>query len=90
VFPPPPAGASVDGPQVVQVGSFGDRDNAERLVTRLRDAGFDGAELDHAIVGERSVWRVRFPAMAVDAAAALAERIGAAGLAAPRMFDAEP
>ncbi|MGL6291028.1 MAG: septal ring lytic transglycosylase RlpA family protein [Silanimonas sp.] len=87
---PPPAGAPVDGPQVVQVGSFGDRDNAARLVARLRDAGFDGAQLDHAVVGERSVWRVRFPAMAAEAAAALVERIGTAGLAAPRMFDAEP
>jgi cell division protein FtsN len=79
-----------DGPQVVQVGSFGDRMNAERLVQRLADAGLDGAELDHAIVGERSVWRVRFPAQAVEAAQALAARILDSGLATPRLFGAEP
>ena len=82
--------ASDRGPQVVQVGSFGDRDNAKRLVERLDDAGFDGAELDHAVVNERSVWRVRFPAQAVDTAQALAARIAEAGLATPRLFGAEP
>lgn len=85
--PPTPA---TEGPQVVQVGSFGDRLNAERLVARLADAGLPGAELDHAIVDERSVWRVRFPAQAVDAARALAERIAASGLATPRLFGAGP
>lgn len=85
--PPTPMGI---GPQVVQVGSFGDRMNAERLVQRLADAGLDGAELDHAIVGERSVWRVRFPAQAVEAAQALAARILDSGLATPRLFGAEP
>jgi len=78
------------GPQVVQVGSFGDRMNAQRLVERLAEAGLGGAELDHAIVGERSVWRVRFPAQAVEAAQALAARILDTGLATPRLFSAEP
>ncbi len=77
-------------PQVVQVGSFGDRLNAERLVRALADAGLPGAALDHAIVDERSVWRVRFPAQAAEAAAALAERILATGLATPRRFAADP
>jgi cell division protein FtsN len=85
---PPPA-ARGEGPQVVQVGSFGDRLNAERLVAQLAAAGLEGATLDHAIVDERSVWRVRFPAMALDAAQALAERVRATGLAAPRLFGAE-
>jgi rare lipoprotein A len=88
--PPAPAAAFTDGPQIVQVGSFGDRANAERLVRRLDDAGFGGAELDHAIVGERSVWRVRFPAQALDAARALADRLAASGLVAPRLFGVEP
>ena len=82
--------AEVLGPQIVQVGAFGDRRNAERLVDQLDDAGIDGAELDHAIVEERSVWRVRFPAQALEAAEALAERIRDSGLAAPRLFGAEP
>ena len=79
-----------DGPQVVQVGAFGDRRNAERLVDQLDAAGIDGAELDHAIVDERSVWRVRFPAQALEAAERLAERIRDSGLASPRLFGAEP
>ena len=91
---PVPPGADrravADGPQVVQVGAFGDRRNAERLVDQLDDAGIDGAELDHAIVDERSVWRVRFPAQAVEAAQALAARIVDSGLATPRLFGVEP
>jgi len=78
------------GPQVVQVGAFADRLNAERLARQLDRAGLPGATLDHAIVGERSVWRVRFPAQAAEAAAALADRILASGLAAPRLLHANP
>ena len=63
---------------------------AERLVDQLDAAGIDGAELDHAIVDERSVWRVRFPAQALEAAERLAERIRDSGLASPRLFGAEP
>ena len=74
------------GPQVVQVGSFGDRNNAQRLVERLSEAGIRGAQLDHAIVDERSLWRVRFPALAEEAAAALAGQIAESGLASPRLF----
>ncbi|HAI59812.1 MAG TPA: septal ring lytic transglycosylase RlpA family lipoprotein [Xanthomonadaceae bacterium] len=85
---PPPA--APEGPQVVQVGSFGDRHNAQRLVERLDAAGIDGAQLDHAIVDERSVWRVRFAPQAGAAARALAERVMASGLAAARVFSAEP
>ncbi len=81
---------AAEGPQVVQAGSFGDRLNAERLVERLAKAGLPGAELDHAIVDERSVWRVRFPALAAEAARALAGRVAATGLAAPRMFGPQP
>jgi rare lipoprotein A len=89
--PSPPAAPPSTAPQqVVQVGSFGDRLNAERLVRALADAGLPGAALDHAIVDERSVWRVRFPAQAGHAAAALAERILATGLATPRRFAADP
>lgn len=92
--PPPPerpvTAAVGEGPHIVQVGSFGDRLNAERLVQRLAEAGLAGAELNHAIVGERSVWRVRFPAQTVDAAQALAARIVDSGLATPRLFGAEP
>ena len=75
---------------MVQVGSFGDRRNAERLAQRLADAGLPGAELDHAIVDERSVWRVRFPAQAAEAARGLAARVLASGLATPRLFGAVP
>ncbi len=87
---PPPAGADAPGPQVVQAGSFGDPLNAERLVALLSAAGLTGAMLDHAIVDERSVWRVRFPAKAAGAARRLAERVVASGLAVPRLFSAEP
>lgn len=87
----PPSGrpaSPVAGPQVVQVGSFGDRLNAERLVGQLAEAGLPGAQLDHAIVGERSLWRVRFPPQPLEAAQALAERIAALGLGTPGLLPA--
>lgn len=87
---PGPLSAANAGPQVVQVGSFGDRLNAERLVNRLAEAGLTGAELDHAIVDERSVWRVRFPALAAETARALADRVLGSGLASPHLFRVEP
>ncbi len=86
VLPQAPARPFTQGPQVVQVGSFGDRNNAQRLVERLAEAGISGAQLDHTIVGERSLWRVRFPALAAEAAMALAEKIAETGLASPRLF----
>ncbi|GIX38362.1 MAG: hypothetical protein KatS3mg127_1601 [Silanimonas sp.] len=85
--PPPARPASpAAGAQVVQVGSFGDRLNAERLVGRLAEAGLPGAQLDHTIVGERSLWRVRFPPQPLEAAQALAERIAALGLGTPGLL----
>lgn len=81
--------AAPQGPQVVQVGAFGDRLNAQRLARQLAEAGLPGAELDHAIVGERSLWRVRFPARAAEAAATLADRVLATGLATPRLLRAD-
>jgi len=43
----------------VQVGAFADRDNAARLVARLRDGGFGNAVIVSSADGGRSLHRVR-------------------------------
>lgn len=87
---PPAVPGPEHGPQVVQIGAFGDRRNARRLVDQLERAGLPGARLDHVVVDGRGIWRVRFPALAAAAAKLLAERIAATGLATPRLFSPEP
>lgn len=58
--PPPPAPLLwAGGRYVVQVGAFTDQVNAERLLARLRDGGFDEARIASAEVDGRRYYRVR-------------------------------
>ena len=47
------------GRYVVQVGAFTDEINADRLLARLRDGGFDEARIASAEVDGRRYYRVR-------------------------------
>jgi rare lipoprotein A len=78
----PPA----SGPQWVQAGSFADKDNARRLVDRLRDADLDDVDLDHVEVGGRDLWRVRVGPVDGDALAAVLQKLHALGVSNPRVF----
>lgn len=63
VTPFPPAPASIDtGPVVqqwLQIGSFAQRDNAERLLARLAASGITAARVEPRSNGERTLYRVR-------------------------------
>lgn len=67
------------GGWVVQVGTFGQKANADRLAASLKRAGFD-AYVSPSARGDKSLYRVRVgPAAARDEAADLASRLAAAG-----------
>lgn len=83
--PPPPASSPVPKPAataggwVVQVGTFGQKGNAERLAAQLETQGF-AAALSTTTVDGRRLYRVRVgPAASREAASTLAGRLAAAG-----------
>jgi len=43
----------------LQVGSFGERENARKLSERLESAGIDAVDIDHVERDGRDLWRVR-------------------------------
>lgn len=72
--------------RVVQVGSYGDRDNARAARDRLRAAGIDDVDLQAVEVDGRTLWRVRIGPLAAESALALVERVRALGFPGPRVF----
>jgi DedD protein len=75
--PAPPTRAA--GGWVVQVGTFGQKANADRLAATLKQGGFD-AYVSPSVRGDKSLYRVRVgPAGARDEASGLAGRLAAAG-----------
>jgi rare lipoprotein A len=75
----------VAGAVTLQVGSFGERDNARRLADRLRDSGVDGVDIDHVELEGRDLWRVRVGPVAADDLATLRERLRGLELPEPRV-----
>jgi rare lipoprotein A len=76
----------VNGEQWVQVGSFGEKDNARRLADRLRDAGVDDVDMDHVEVDGRDLWRVRVGPVDGQDLDLLLRRLRELGLSRPRVF----
>jgi cell division septation protein DedD len=75
----PEAAARSSGGWLVQIGTFGQKGNAERLSGALQKSGFD-AFVSPTSRGEKTLYRVRVgPAGAKDEATQLAGRLGAAG-----------
>jgi rare lipoprotein A len=74
------------GQRWVQVGSFADKDNAQRLASRLRDADIDGVDLDKVEVSDRDLWRVRIGPVAGERVPSLLDRLRGLGLANPRVM----
>ena len=77
---PPAASAGV----ILQVASFSTRDNADRALAMLHDAGIDAARLHDATANGEPVWRLRVGPLDADAAPALASRIAGLGLGTPQ------
>lgn len=77
---PTPAPPAADVPVWLQVGSFRDRDNAERLRRRLRTAGVERVELQPAQVASETIWRVRVGPLLGQALLREMERLAALGL----------
>ena len=76
---PAPAGDSPTGMWAVQLGSFGNQQNAERLAADLRKQGF-AAFLSQLSTGSGELHRVRIgPQKDRESAEAMAERLAKAG-----------
>jgi hypothetical protein len=88
----PLPGPALSGDDVtLQLGSFGERDNARRLAQRLEDAGIDDVDVDHVEIDGRDLWRVRVgPIAARDprCPARTAARAGTARAACGQGLDA--
>lgn len=70
----------------LQLGAFGDRENAERALANARRAGLEHVDIVSVSVAGRTVQRVRVgPIADVAAADALSARIESLGLGAPRV-----
>jgi rare lipoprotein A len=83
-----PASAANAADGYLQVASFGARDNAEHLRSRLRDAGIDGAALREVDIDGRALWRVLIGPLQAAAAAQVAAHVEAMGLGHPQFFSA--
>ena len=70
----------------LQIASFGEHDNAERLLVRLRAAGIAGAALREVEVDGRALWRVTVGPLQAAAAAGIADQVEALGLGHPAFF----
>ena len=84
---PVAAPAKAGAPRIyLQLGAFGERDNAERALANAKRAGLDHVDIESVAIAGRTVHRVRVGPLAdVDAADALTTRIEHLGLGAPRV-----
>jgi len=88
-----PAEPVVDHPRIepstrgfLQVASYGDRSNAERMLQRLRRAGVEHAELLSIEVNGQTLWRVHVGPFSAGEAAHVAEHLDALGFGNPPFF----
>ena len=81
-----PGSGELDGAKLVQVGSFGEQDNARRLVERLRDDGVADVAIDRAEVSGQELWRVRIGPVPAGEVAELLQRLRRLDLPDPRVF----
>jgi rare lipoprotein A len=75
----------VGGDNVVfQVASFTARENADRALSRLRQAGIDAAQISDASANGQTVWRLRVGPLQATQATELAARIAGLGFGQPQ------
>src|SRR5690606_41832805 len=93
--PPPqarvalPAAAVATAPAfdgvMLQVASFAGRDNAERALAMVRDAGIAGARLFDAVADGRPVWRLRIGPVDGASVGDLSARVAGLGFGPPQV-----
>ena len=95
---PSTASAAAPGPRIgapaiapttrgfLQVASYGDRGNAERMLQRLLDASIRNAELVSVQVGGQTLWRVHVGPFTADEAERVAGQLDALGFGRPPFF----
>lgn len=82
-----PATAANRGPVWLQVASFGEKENAQRLVERLRVEKISDTDIQRARVSGRTVYRVRVGPFASQARSqATSERLHGMGLGVPTLI----
>ncbi|MDQ3617779.1 MAG: SPOR domain-containing protein, partial [Pseudomonadota bacterium] len=67
----------------LQVAAFSARDNADRALAMVRNAGIDGARLLDGDADGRRIWRLRIGPLAAAGAPELAARIVGLGFGQP-------
>src|SRR5690606_38214178 len=83
--PPTPSTSVATADAVtLQVASFTARDNADRALATLRQAGIDGAQLQDATSNGQQVWRLRVGPLDAGAASTLTHRIAGLGFGVPQ------
>ncbi|HEY2345383.1 MAG TPA: septal ring lytic transglycosylase RlpA family protein [Xanthomonadaceae bacterium] len=97
-IPPPHAATNTPVPQIghpaidpstrgfLQLASYGDRGNAERMLQRLQQAGIEHAELVSVQVADQTLWRVHVGPMRADQAEDVAARLESLGFGHPPFF----
>ncbi len=70
----------------LQVASYGDRANGERMLQRLQQAGVGHAELVSVQVNGQTLWRVHIGPFSADEATRVAEHLDALGFGNPPFF----
>ncbi|GAA5069526.1 septal ring lytic transglycosylase RlpA family protein [Lysobacter panacisoli] len=78
-----PAAVSA-GDITFQVASFSARANADRALTRLREAGIDAARISDASANGQTIWRLRVGPLQEAQAPELAARIAGLGFGQPQ------
>jgi len=82
--PATPAQAAL-GNILLQVASFGSRENADRALSKLATAGIAGASISDIVSGGRTMWRLRVNAPDHASASELAARIAGLGFGRPQV-----
>lgn len=75
------------GASLLQVASFSSRDNAERALQQLLQAGIPGGRLQDVVADGRTLWRLRVAAADQAAVPQLVQRIAALGLGQARVVN---
>ena len=70
----------------LQVASYSDRANAERMLQRMQQAGIDKVELVSVQIDGQTLWRVHVGPLRADEAERIAERLDALGFGHPPFF----